>query len=85
MNEVQCLAVAVLLFKRVLEHVKYHGHLTADEKTQILMTIHLLVQQFLSCGILNKFGQVGELLGQFQVPRIQNGHLKNESANADDE
>ena len=78
MNEIQCVMVTVLLFKRVLERVKERGRLTADEKAQIFRTLRLLVHQFLSGGILHELRESGELLGQFQVPRIQDGYLENE-------
>jgi len=73
MNEVQCLYVAVLLFKKVLETVNDRGFLTSDEKTQIFKTIRIL-----TCMILNQFSQVGKLLGQLEVPRIQDGYLEKE-------
>jgi hypothetical protein len=73
MNEIQCLYVAVLLFKKVLETVNDRGFLTSDEKTQIFKTIRIL-----TCMILNQFGQVGKLLGQLEVPRIQDGYLEKE-------
>jgi hypothetical protein len=77
--------VTVLLFKRVLERVKERGRLTADEKIQIFRTLRLLVHQFLSGGILHELRQSGELLGQFQVPRIQDGYLENERTETHDE
>jgi hypothetical protein len=70
--------VTVLLFKRVLERVKERGRLTADEKAQIFRTLRLLVHQFLSGGILHELRESGELLGQFQVPRVQDGYLEDE-------
>ena len=85
MNEIQCVAVTLLLLKRVLERVKERGHLTADEKAQIFRTLRLLVHQFLSGGILHELCQGGELLGQFQMPRVQNSYLEYKCANADDE
>ena len=78
MNEIQCVMVTVLLFKRVLERVKERGRLTADEKAQIFRTLRLLVHQFLSGGILHELRESGELLGQFQVPRVQDGYLEDE-------
>jgi hypothetical protein len=78
MNAVECLYLTVLLFRRILNHVKIHGHLTRDEKAQIMNTLHLLVRQFLTSGILHELGQVGELLGEFEVPRIQHGDLEEE-------
>ena len=83
MNEIQCLMVTIALFRKVLERVKVRGHLTADEKAQIFRTLRLLVHQFLSGGILNELRQSGELLGQFQMPRIQDSNLEDECANAD--
>lgn len=83
MNEIQCVHVTILLFRRVLERVKERGHLTADEKAQIFRTLRLLVHQFLSGGILHGLCQGGELLGQFQVPRVQDGYLENKGAEAD--
>ena len=73
MNEVQCLYVTVILFKKILKTVSERGFLTSDEKTQIFETIRVL-----TCIIFNQFGQVSKLLGQFEVPRIQDGHLKEE-------
>ena len=78
MNAVECLYVAILLFRRILDHVRMHGYLTRDEKIQIMNTLHLLVHQFLTSGILHEFGQVGELLGEFEVPRIQHCNLEEE-------
>jgi len=78
MNEIQCVHVTILLFRRVLERVKERGHLTADEKAQIFRTLRLLVNQFLSGGILHELRESGELLGQFQVPRVQDGYLEDE-------
>ena len=83
MNEIECLMVAMLLFRKVLERVKERGHLTAAERSQILKTIQLLTNQFLSGGILHELGQSGQLLGQFQVPRVQNGNLEQKGADAD--
>ena len=83
MNEIQCLMVTIALFRRVLERVKERGRLTADEKAQILRTLRLLVHQFLSGGILHRLCQGGELLGQFQMPRIQDSNLEDECTNAD--
>jgi hypothetical protein len=80
MNEVQCLYVATLLFKKVIKTVKERGFLTLEEKTQIFKTIRVL-----TCMILDQFGQVGKLLGQLEVPRIQDGHLKEKCAYAYDE
>ena len=80
MNEIQCLAVAVLLFKRILERVREKGHLTVEEKTQIFKTIHILSFQ-----ILHKFSQVGELLGELEVPRVQHCYLEDKCADSDDE
>lgn len=85
MNEIQCVHVTILLFRRVLERVKERGHLTADEKAQIFRTLRLLVHQFLSGGILHELRQSGELLGQFQVPRVQDCYLENKGAEANDE
>ena len=85
MNEIQCIHVTVLLFKRILERVKERGHLTADEKAQIFRTLRLLVNQFLSGGILHGLCQSGELLGQFQVPRVQDGYLENKGTETHNE
>ena len=85
MNEIQCIYVTVLLFRRVLERVKERGRLTADEKAQIFRTLRLLVNQFLSGGILHGLCQGGKLLGQFQVPRVQNSHLEYKGTEANDE
>ena len=82
MNEIQCVVVTLLLLKRVLERVKERGHLTADEKAQIFRTLRLLVHQFLSGGILHELRQSGELLGEFQMPRIQNSYLEYKCADA---
>lgn len=79
MNEIQCLSVAILLFKRILERIHERGHLTANEKSQIFSSIYYISNQFLSSGILNEFSQVGELLGQFNMPWIQHQHLEQKS------
>lgn len=76
MNEIQCLLIALLLVKRVLERIRERGRLTADERMQILRTVHLLTNQILSNGLIHELGQIGELLGQLEVPRIQDGHLE---------
>ena len=74
--------VCILLFRRILDHVKIHGCLNRDEKIQIMNTLHLLVRQFLTSGILHELGQVGELLGELEVPRIQNCNLEEECADS---
>ena len=78
MSEIECLAIAILLFKRVLERVREKGHLTVEEKSQIFKTIHILSRR-----ILYKFSQVGELLGQFEVPRVQHCYLEDKCADTD--
>ena len=80
MNEAQCLFVGFLLCKRVFERVRERGTLTADEKAQIFQTIHLL-----SCRVLHELGQAGQLLGQLEVPRVQDRDLKEECAYSDNE
>ena len=77
MNE---LLIGILLCKRVIERVRERGTLTADEKAQIFQTIHLL-----SCRVLNKLGQAGQLLGELEVPRVQDCDLKEECAYSDNE
>jgi len=80
MNEIECLAIAILLFKRILERVRERGYLTVDEKLQIFKTIHIL-----SCRILYKFSQVSELTGQFEMPRVQHCYLEEKCAYTNDE
>jgi hypothetical protein len=80
MNEIQCLAVAVLLFKRILERVREKGHLTVEEKTQIFKTIRIL-----SFRMLHSFGQFGELCGQIEMPRVKHRYLEDKRADSDDE
>jgi hypothetical protein len=80
MNE---LLIGILLCKRVIERVRERGTLTADEKAQIFQifqTIHLL-----SCRVFNKLGQAGQLLGELEVPRVQDCDLKEECAYSDNE
>lgn len=79
MNEIECLAIAILLFKRILERFRERGYLTIDEKTQIFKTIGILSRR-----ILYKFSQVGELTGQFEMPRIQHCYLEEKCAYTDD-
>ena len=80
MNEIQCLAVAVILFKRILERVRERGYLTVEEKFQIFATIQILTRR-----VFHELGQVGELLGQLEVPRIQHRYLEEKCADAYDE
>jgi hypothetical protein len=77
MNE---LLIGILLCKRVIERVRERGTLTADEKAQIFQTIHLL-----SCRVLNKLGQARQLLGELEVPRVQDCDLKEECAYSNNE
>ena len=79
MNEIQCLAVAVILFKRILERVRERGYLTVEEKFQIFATIQILTRR-----VFHELGQVGELLGQLEVPRIQHRYLEEKCAYTDD-
>lgn len=79
MNEIECLAIAILLFKRILERFRERGYLTIDEKTQIFKTIGILSRR-----ILYKFSQVVELTGQFKMPRIQHCYLEEKCAYTDD-
>ena len=78
MNEVQCLFIGILLFKRVIARVLERGHLTAKEKSQIFKTIYLLTTQMamLSHGFLNEPSQLGELAGQLEMPWIQHKYLE---------
>jgi hypothetical protein len=78
MNEIQCLAVAVLLFKRVLERVRERGQLTVEEKNQIFTTIRILSFRIFHC-----FGQFGELRGQIEMPRVQHRYLEDKCADSD--
>jgi hypothetical protein len=80
MNEIQCLAVAVILFKRILERVRDRGYLTVEEKSQIFATIQILTRR-----VFHELGQVGELLGQLEMPRIQHRYLEEKCADAYDE
>ena len=75
MNEVECLYVAVLLFKQVIKTYNERGYIRPDEKTQIFKTICQLTNEILR---LYKFRQLGELLGEFEVPRIKDSDLKEE-------
>jgi len=77
---VQCLAAAIILFRRILERVRDRGYLTVQEKTQIFGTIQILTRR-----VFHELGQVGELLGQLEVPRVQHRHLKEKCADAYDE
>ena len=77
---VQCLAAAIILFRRILERVRDRGYLTVQEKTQIFGTIQILTRR-----VFHELGQVGELLGQLEVPRVQHGYLEQKCADAYDE
>jgi len=85
MEPVQYVAFTINLCVQIFKKWREQGgRLTRKQKNGILLMIEILTGQLFRC-ISDLRSELGEFGGEFEVPRIQYGHLEYECTDAHDQ
>ena len=84
LEPMQYVSIGFELLRRVVRQWQRNGRLTFKEKQQVFLVVEILTAQLFRC-ISDLSSQLGEFVGEFEVPRVQHGHLENKGADTDNQ